>query len=207
MTAPRGQRAPRERAGVVGSKRGAAGGDWVDEAPRATRRAVGQASRRTRSARRACFMMEERTIGASWLSMTALVSSVPARIMYDSRPARAIASWIPPNSAIGTRNCLRTREYAPTPAQTVRAAPIAPAGRETQRPSARHSTNMCPATGEKGERPPVGSDGLSARREAGAAGAARLSAARAHIRSRSAAGRPGRTPLESRRRRRARCRS
>mmetsp|Transcript_18778 Transcript_18778/g.46979 ORF Transcript_18778/g.46979 Transcript_18778/m.46979 type:complete len:203 (+) Transcript_18778:173-781(+) len=28
-----------------------------------------------------CFMIEERTIGASWLSMMALVSSVPARMM------------------------------------------------------------------------------------------------------------------------------
>jgi hypothetical protein len=28
-----------------------------------------------------CFMMDESTIGASWLSMTALVSSVAARMM------------------------------------------------------------------------------------------------------------------------------
>mmetsp|Transcript_21738 Transcript_21738/g.35334 ORF Transcript_21738/g.35334 Transcript_21738/m.35334 type:complete len:230 (+) Transcript_21738:1394-2083(+) len=49
---------------------------------------------------------------------------------------------MPPNSAMGTRNCFRTLEYAPTPATTVRAAPILPAGRLTPRPSARHSTNM-----------------------------------------------------------------
>ena len=57
-----------------------------------------------------CFMIDQSTIGASWLSMIAFVSSVPARTMYDSRPARASASWMPPNSAIDTRNCLRTRE-------------------------------------------------------------------------------------------------
>eukprot|EP00965_Chrysotila_dentata_P085144 2808903-Pleurochrysis_carterae.AAC.1 len=66
-------------------------------------------TRRPRSVQ-LCFMMDESTMGASWLSTMAFISSTPAMVAYDSRPARASASWMPPNSAIGTRNCLRMRE-------------------------------------------------------------------------------------------------
>mmetsp|Transcript_18478 Transcript_18478/g.60462 ORF Transcript_18478/g.60462 Transcript_18478/m.60462 type:complete len:246 (-) Transcript_18478:785-1522(-) len=90
-----------------------------------------------------CFMMDDSTIGASWLSMMALVSSTPAITAYASRPHRPSASWMPPNSAMGTLNCLRTRAYAPTPATTLRAAPMEPAGSETPRPSAKASIIMC----------------------------------------------------------------
>ena len=61
-------------------------------------------TRRPRSVQ-LCFMIDDSTIGASWLSTIAFMSSPPARTMYASRPARASASWMPPNSAIGTRNC------------------------------------------------------------------------------------------------------
>mmetsp|Transcript_14401 Transcript_14401/g.25111 ORF Transcript_14401/g.25111 Transcript_14401/m.25111 type:complete len:207 (-) Transcript_14401:161-781(-) len=89
-----------------------------------------------------CFMMDESTMGASWLSMMAFIRSVDATVMRPCVPMRASASWIPPNSAIGTLNCLRARQYAPTPVLSVRAAEAEPAGSETPRPSARHSTNI-----------------------------------------------------------------
>mmetsp|Transcript_14305 Transcript_14305/g.31358 ORF Transcript_14305/g.31358 Transcript_14305/m.31358 type:complete len:317 (+) Transcript_14305:1203-2153(+) len=89
-----------------------------------------------------CFMTEEMTMGASWLSTMAFMTSPPAMVMRPSLPAFAMASCIPPNSAMGTRNCFLTLEYAPTPATTDLAAPMLPAGRLTPLPSARHSTNM-----------------------------------------------------------------
>mmetsp|Transcript_42183 Transcript_42183/g.71717 ORF Transcript_42183/g.71717 Transcript_42183/m.71717 type:complete len:202 (+) Transcript_42183:1452-2057(+) len=90
-----------------------------------------------------CFMMLEITMGASWLSMMQFIKSAPATQIKDWLPMRANTSWIPPNSAMGTLNCLRTRQYAPTPVTKPFAAATEPAGRETPRPSARHSTNMC----------------------------------------------------------------
>mmetsp|Transcript_16141 Transcript_16141/g.32150 ORF Transcript_16141/g.32150 Transcript_16141/m.32150 type:complete len:280 (+) Transcript_16141:1103-1942(+) len=90
-----------------------------------------------------CFIMLEMTIGASWLSTMAFMRSPPAMQTRPSDAASASASCMPPNSAMGTLNCLRTRAYAPTTLATLLAPPIAPAGRDTPRPSARHSTNMC----------------------------------------------------------------
>mmetsp|Transcript_19287 Transcript_19287/g.56283 ORF Transcript_19287/g.56283 Transcript_19287/m.56283 type:complete len:247 (+) Transcript_19287:1440-2180(+) len=72
----------------------------------------------------------------------AFMRSTPAMDARLSDPARAMASCMPPNSAMGTRNCFRTRAYAPVADVTFRAAPTDPAGRDTPRPSARHSTNM-----------------------------------------------------------------
>ena len=90
-----------------------------------------------------CFMIDESTIGASWLSTMAFMSSAPLTHTSACAPMRATASCTPPNSAMGTLNCLRARAYAPTEGTSPRAAATAAAGSETPRPSASASTNMC----------------------------------------------------------------